>query len=216
MGCAWVGYRPRLARLSPWPPFFFLTLLSYLFRGAAWKELGPLYHSFISDDYDNKAPQMRDLCSVSAVGLDPQQGLLWALNLNGSGLCFQGPFPSWGPSRRSPWADSYTGRAPGAPRGQAKPSRSSSLTFPRGGNRGHQALLLVPCPGSIMLATCSLSAGLCQVLGNRGHSGEERAGGWWEKVVPSPQVTRHLGTLSANPVGQRPQDGRCPGEQRRV
>lgn len=37
------------------------------------------------------------------------------------------------------------------PRGQAKLSRPSSLTGslfpPESGNRGHQALLLVPCPG---------------------------------------------------------------------
>lgn len=179
-----LSYRPRLARLSPWPPFFFLTLLSCLFRGAAWRGTWPFYtiHLYLMIMIIKHHRWGSLLCVCSGAG-PSARGLLWALNLNQSGLCFRA-LSKLGArtSRRSPWADSYTeGRHPWTPRGQAKPSRSSSLTFPREREPWAPSPSVGALPREVLCLLHARSAsGLCQVLGNRGHSGEERAGGWWE------------------------------------
>lgn len=151
---------------------------------------------------------------MSAVGLDLSKRLALGSEPEPEWSVFQGPFQAGGQeSRRSPWADSYTeGRHPWTSRGQAKPSRSSSSPSQRWEPWAPSPFCWCPAPGSIMLATCSLCAsGLCQVLVPEGTCGRGKS----RRLVEggSPQATRHLGTLSASPVGQRPQDGRCPGEQ---
>lgn len=163
-----LSYRPRLARLQSVAPFFFLSL-SYLFRGAAWKTW-PFYtirlYLMIMIIKHHRWGSLLCVC----IGAGPSaRGLLWALNLNQSGLCFRA-LSKLGArtSRRSPWADSYTSRHPWTPRGQAKPGRSSSSPSPESRNRGHQALLLVPTQEVLCLLHARSASGLCQVLGNRG------------------------------------------------
>lgn len=114
-------------------------------------------------------------------------------------------------ARRCPWADSYTeGRqsiSPWMPRRQAKLSDPLPSPSPENRNRGHQALLLVRCPGKYharyILALHQACAKCWETEGTQERKEQEFNG----KAVPCPGG-KTPGEPSAGPVGQRLQDGR--------
>lgn len=59
MGCAWVELQAQTRQAQSVAHLFLpYSVVLLIQRSCSERNLALLYHSFISDDYDNKAPQM--------------------------------------------------------------------------------------------------------------------------------------------------------------